>query len=122
MKTLCSIITIILWGLLLFFQHIACFDIFSLNLLRFYILAVLAAILQHTLLYFVHKKHPIKWALLICGIIYGVLAALKLHQLLTAHNYEPYPLGLPIWCIALDAAGAFITLKAFLGCSRQQSS
>ena len=110
MKRFFQLVMLITWGSLVLIQHIAAFDVFDSNSWHLYLIACGAAFLHYLLLCFFRrtsKSNAISW---FCGIVYGVGACGKMIQLFLAHSYQPYPLGLTILCLILDALGVFIIL------------
>ena len=97
---------------LLFFQHVACFDVFSSNLWYLYVLAAIFAALQYVLLLgFCRSILSSGMGHVIC-MVYAIVAILKAFQLLSSLHYDPYPLGLPILCLVFDITGLIIALFA----------
>ena len=102
--------SLLLWGLLLFSQHVVCFDVFDTNYLYLHLLALGLAAGQGALLYGTRTR---RWLLLSCGMAYSAIAVLKIPL-----TFLFFALGgwrTDLTCLVLDIAGAawcFLLLKS----------
>lgn len=96
----------VLWALLLFVQHVSCFDIFESNFLYLYLIAALSAVLHYGMLVLL-RRH--KWVLQLCCGCYCFLVAAKLFALYEMIRFENQ-IGLTLLCLCLDAAGVAAVL------------
>lgn len=98
----------IIWGLFMLIQHIAAFDVFDTNSWHLYLIACIAALHHYLIVYFSKKVFKFKFFFWICGILYTIGSCAKIRQLILVPLYQPYPLGLTILCLVLDAMGFLI--------------
>ena len=104
-----KVLLILLWGIFLFLQHVACFDVFDSNLWYLYVLALLFAYIQYALIIFLSRHFSCKHLLWVLASIYVFLSLAKLMQIILRSNYESYNMGLTIICLILDMLGSLIT-------------
>ena len=99
-----NIAAVLMWLILLFLQHIVCFDFFNSNLWYLYLLAILFAIGQYLILFFLRKKVMEKWIMFIFLGLYAFTAIAKLLQIIYYTMFD----GLSILCLFLDIAQGLI--------------
>lgn len=104
-----KVLLILLWGIFLFLQHLACFDVFDSNLWYLYVLALLFACIQYTFIIFLSRHFSCKCLLWLLAGIYVFLSLAKLMQISLRFNYESYNMGLTIICLISDILGSLIT-------------
>ena len=90
-----------MWGLLLFSQHVACFDVFSTNFTYLHLLALALAVGQGALLWANRRR---RWLLLTCGLAYSAISVLKLSVTFVFFAFGGWDTHLT--CLLLDIAGA----------------
>ena len=101
---------LLLWGFLLFFQHLVCFDMFNTNYGYLHLLALALAAGQGVLLW-ANRKRPS--LLLACGLAYSAIAVLKIpitFALFLTGGWQTH-----MTCLLLDIAGAawcFLLLRS----------
>ena len=105
----------IVWLLLLFIQHFACFDVFDSNLWYLYMIACVAALLQYGIIFLTGKYISQKVLPWVGCIVYAFLAVAKVWQLAMRFNYEPDHMGLTITCLGLNLVGLAIVLVQLIG-------
>ncbi len=93
--------SLLLWGLLLFAQHVVCFDVFDTNYGYLYLLTLVLAGGQFAVLY---RNRTRRIFLCACGLAYSVLGVLKLPGTLLLVILGGWQLSL--LCQVLDFAGA----------------
>ena len=103
-------ILLILWAVLLFFRHIACFDVFDTNEWRLYIFAGLFAFLEYSLLYAAKKCTPHKMVFSSSCVTYTAMAFIQLLLLFLSLGCDPSPLGLIFLCLGLNILGCVLSL------------
>ena len=99
----------IIWLILVFLQHIVCFDFFDTNLWYLYLMAISFALLHYVISSVIVKKSK-QFVSLPIALVYLLLSVAKLNQILVYQNYQPYPIGLTVCCFILDAIGALRTI------------
>lgn len=109
----------LVWLAAFFFQHLSCFDIFETNAPRLYALACGFAVVQSVVLVFVARWGYPSWLFIGYGLFYGIGAFLAAKILLTAHLYNPMPLGLSICSLSLDVASFALCVLLFI-CVRKE--
>lgn len=101
MEALKRVGSLLFWGVLLFAQHVVCFDVFDTNFGYLHLLALALAAGQGALLWASRNRRS---ALLACGWAYGVVSVLKLPislALLSTGGWRT-----DTTCLLLDLAGA----------------
>lgn len=105
-----GLISVIAWGILLIFQHLACVDILRTDLWYLYILALIFGGLCYLLVYSAGKQSK-KGLLRFYFIVYVILAlteyAFPAISLLCGYWI---PSTLDIWCATLNCAGAVLSI------------
>ena len=106
----------IVWLLLLFIQHLACFDVFDSNLWYLYMIACVAALLQYGILFFTGKHISQKVMPWVGCAVYAFLAVAKVWQLTVQSNFQPSGhIGLAVTCMGLNLVGLAIVLVQLIG-------
>ncbi len=93
--------SLLLWGVLLFSQHLVCFDLFNTNFGYLHLLALALAAGQGALL---HANRYRRHLLLSCGLAYSAVAVLKIpisFMLFFTGGWQTH-----MTCLLLDIAGA----------------
>ena len=108
LKFLIQTILLIIWGVLLFFQRIASFDVFSTNAWYLYLIVILFAMMQFFIIFIQYKMKVHKVYLSLCKILYIIAACWSLFVLLLICGSD---IGLPLVCLVFDLCGIYITHK-----------
>lgn len=93
--------SLLLWGVLLFSQHLVCFDMFDTNYGYLHLLALVLWAVQGALLYGNRKRRSL---LLSCGLAYSAVSVLKIpltFALFFTGGWQTH-----LTCLLLDMAGA----------------
>ena len=108
LKTVLSVVLFLFMVFAILFMHLACFDTFGDNLWYFYLLAIVAFLVQLVLMWFFFRQKQV-WAFISFATIYALFFIFRdLYFLLTIHRYAPRPYGLDILALSLDLLGLLL--------------
>lgn len=107
---LARVLFVVLWGMFLLAQHIACFDFFETNSIYLYVEAIVFATMQCFVLFIMRKTGIHVSIFRLCCLIYVIIGTIKalfmLISITTSTSWE-----LSALCVALDALGGSISHK-----------
>ena len=107
-KTFLSVVFFLLMVFAILFMHLACFDTFGDNLWYFYLLAIVAFLVQLVLMWFFFRQKQVG-AIISFATIYALFFIFRdLYFLLTIHRYAQRPYGLDILALSLDLLGLLL--------------
>ena len=104
-RILAMLLIVLLWTFFLFFQHLACIDVFGINPWYLYVLAVLSFCLQHIMLYISRKHSLFNSFFMLFGIIYIIILSYPAIEIL---RYQLRLAGLDVLSLCLDALNVLL--------------
>jgi hypothetical protein len=102
---------LIVWGIALLAQHIACFDVFESNLWYLYLLAVIFAVVQWIALFLAGKYVRIPGVHYGSMVLYGLGAYMFFFGGLACILTPGSSWGLSFLCVILDICGIFVSYR-----------
>lgn len=112
-KNIKSVFIILLWAIVLFTQHVICFDFFDSNFLYLYVLALLCALAQYILLRLGSHMQNARCVLKFCCIVYIGVAVMKMVTQIYFFRFTLHVRGLDALCLAIDTVGALFALLTY---------